>query len=278
MACTVGLTKTTKARSVINSPSDQSSRVAVVTGSSRGIGLAIAKKLARDGFSVVLNARSDSDELRRAQRHIQALSSAVVDRFACDISDLASHKNFVDAIFEKHNRVDCLVNNAGVSVLNRGDLLDVTPESYDYVHATNTRGAFFLTQLFARRMSEATHDVGFRTIINISSSNAEAASVERGEYCISKSGVSMMTKLFALRLASSGINVYEVMPGLIRTDMTAVVADVYDERLLKGFSPINRWGQPEDVAGTVSSLAGGLLPFTTGDCIKVDGGLLIPGY
>jgi len=258
--------------------SDISGRVAVVTGSSRGIGLATAKRLALDGFTVVLNARADSEELQCAQREIEALSSVEVDRLVCDVSDLASHENFVSAVFEKHGRVDCLVNNAGVSVLHRGDLLDVTPESYDFVNATNMRGAFFLTQLFARRMTEARHDNGLRTIINISSSNAEAASIERGEYCISKSGVSMMTKLFALRLASSRINVYEVMPGLIRTDMTAVAADSYDLRLVNGFSPINRWGQPEDVARTVSLLASGALAFTTGDRIKVDGGLLIPGY
>jgi NAD(P)-dependent dehydrogenase (short-subunit alcohol dehydrogenase family) len=261
-----------------DSAANEKGRVAVVTGSSRGIGLATAKRLALDGFTVVLNARADSEELQCAQREIEALSSVEVDRFVCDISDLASHENFVNAVFEKHGRVDCLVNNAGVSVLHRGDLMDVTPESYDFVHATNIRGAFFLTQLFARRMMDSPCDSGLRTIINISSSNAEAASIERGEYCISKSGVSMMTKLFALRLAGSGINVYEVMPGLIRTDMTAVMADVYEKRLGKGFSPINRWGQPEDVADTVTLLASGALPFTTGDCIKVDGGLLIPGY
>jgi NAD(P)-dependent dehydrogenase (short-subunit alcohol dehydrogenase family) len=172
-------------------------------------------------------------------------------------------------------RLDCLVNNAGVGVLSRGDLLEVSVESYDRCLAINLRGSFFLTQEVARRMLTVPPPAGapHRSIITITSVNAEIASTDRGEYCISKAGASMLTRLFALRLAADGIGVYEVRPGVIRTPMTAPVAGRYEQRIRDGLSPIARWGEPEDVGRAVATLACGRLPFSVGQVVYVDGGL-----
>ncbi len=249
---------------------------AFITGSSRGIGRGIALRLAQAGFNIVLHCRTMSDDLLETENHLRK-SGADVRTLAFDISDIACHEDMAEAVFAKFGGVDCLVNNAGVSVLKRADLLDVSPESFDQQVAVNMRGTFFMTQAFARRMLGATTE-HFRSIIVISSSNAVAAAVERGEYCMAKSSLSMMVKLFALRLAEAGINVYEVRPGLIRTAMTAPVADKYDAMLAEGFSPINRWGEPDDVGRAVAMLGRGEMHFTTGDALHVDGGLLISRY
>jgi NAD(P)-dependent dehydrogenase (short-subunit alcohol dehydrogenase family) len=249
---------------------------ALVTGSSRGIGLGIAKSLARQGFNIILNAPRESEALRKAEKEMLALE-VKVKTIILDISDIAKHQCFVDQVYAAFGGLNCLVNNAGVSVQSRGDLLDITPESFDEQIDVNLRGTFFLSQVFAKKMLEQ-DEAGFRSIITISSSNAVAASIERGEYCMAKSALSMMNKLFALRLAPKGINCYELRPGLIETDMTKVAKPKYDALLKEGFSPINRWGNPEDVGEAVAALATGSMRFSTGDIVHIDGGLLLQRY
>ena len=250
--------------------------VALVTGSSRGIGLAIAERLANSGFSIVINGRSRSPALMAAKSKLSDMGGRVMC-LPCDISDTRGHDAMLQAVISHFGRLDCLVNNAGISVKIRGDLLDVSEASFDEQIAVNLRAHFFLTQRIARWMSD-NPSAAYRSIVTISSSNAEAASITRGEYCISKSALSMMNKLFAIRLASEKIHVFEVRPGLIATDMTKPVRESYEDRLAAGFSPINRWGQPADVASVVEAIATGKLAFSTGEVFHVDGGLLISRY
>jgi NAD(P)-dependent dehydrogenase (short-subunit alcohol dehydrogenase family) len=196
------------------------------------------------------------------------------------IADLAGHGRLVEAAFGAFGTVDCLVNNAGIQVKVRGDLLDVTPESFDEVLAVNLRGTFFLTQAVAKRMLAERRSPGDppRSIVTISSANARLVSPNRAEYCLAKTGLAMLSQLFALRLAEADIACYEVRPGVIRTDMTAPVKDRYDARIAEGLTPIRRWGEAEDVGRTVAALARRLLPFNTGDAFHVDGGLHIKSF
>lgn len=247
---------------------------AVVTGGNRGIGRGIASALAGAGFDVVIVDRErDADT--------EATLAAIADAgrrgaFAgCDIADLAAHPAALDAAWAFLGRVDCLVNNAGVSVARRGDMLDVTPESFDRVLGVNLRGTFFLAQAAARRMVAEGAGAHPRSIVTISSSNAEIASPERAEYCVSKAGLAMMTRLLAVRLAGEGIMAYDVRPGLIHTDMTRAATAKYDRLIAEGMTPVPRWGEPDDVGRVVATLAQGGLPFVTGDAIHVDGGLHI---
>ncbi len=248
--------------------------VALVTGGRRGNGRGCALALAEAGFDLVLL------DLERDQDAEQTLAG-IAERgghgafLVVDVADLDAHARLVDDAFEAFGRLDCLVNNAGVGVRSRGDLLDVSVESYDRCLGINLRGPFFLTQEVARRMLAVPPAAGapHRAIVTITSVNAEIASIDRGEYCISKAGASMLTRLYALRLAGHGIGVYEVRPGVIRTPMTAPVAERYERRIQEGLSPIARWGEPEDVGRTVATLAAGGLPFTVGQVVYVDGGL-----
>lgn len=249
---------------------------AFVTGSSRGIGQGIATRLAEAGFNIVLHGRTESESLLETESRLKK-TGAAVRSLAFDISEIERHDEMAGAVYDHFGAVDCLVNNAGISVLRRGDLLEVSPESFDLQINVNMRGTFFLTQNFARRMI-GTQSSHFRSIVVISSSNAVAAAVERGEYCMAKTSLSMLVKLFALRLAEAGINVYEVRPGLIRTSMTAPVAGKYDAMLADGFSPINRWGEPDDVGRAVAMLGRGEMNFSSGEALHVDGGLLISRY
>ena len=251
--------------------------VALVTGAQRGIGRATAVALAKCGFDVAINDLKHESALDETARLVEAEGAAAA-AIGGDIADLDGHEALLDAVTDRFGRHDCLVNNAGVSVFNRGDLLEVSRESYDHCLNINTRGTFFLTQAFARRLVDAPPpDSGIhRSIVTITSANAEAASINRGEYCVSKAGLSMMVKLFALRLAEAGVGVYEIRPGVIETDMTAPVRADYSERIENGLTPIQRWGQPEDIARTVATMAQGLLPFTVGEAVHVDGGLLVP--
>lgn len=248
-------------------------RAAFVTGAGRGIGRGIALALAARGFSLVLNDLShsaDLDETAAAARDLGA-------RFALapgDIADLAGQTQLVEAAWSAFGRIDCLVNNAGISVARRGDMLETTPESFDRLVAVNLRGPFFLTQAVARKMLAAPVE-GFRSIVTVSSLNAEAASPDRAEYCISKIGLSMMSRLYALRLAGAGIHAYEIRPGVIRTGMTAVAREKYDRLFAEGFAPVARWGEPEDVGRAVALLADGGLAYSTGEVVHVDGGLSI---
>lgn len=252
------------------------SSVALVTGSSRGIGREIAIALAEKGFRVIVHGRTSSEALDKT---VQAIRSrdGIVEPVIFDLRNVSRGGPEVAEIFDKFGTIQCLVNNAGVSVKRRGDLLDIAEDSFDEQYHVNVRGAFFLTQGVARRMLSQDKSL-FHSIINITSSNAVAASIERGEYCMAKSSLSMMSKLLSVRLASEGINVYEVRPGLIRTDMTRLAAEMYDRKIAQGFSPINRWGEPGDVAEAIVPLAQGAFRFATGDIFHIDGGLVLTRY
>jgi NAD(P)-dependent dehydrogenase (short-subunit alcohol dehydrogenase family) len=246
---------------------------ALVTGAGRGIGRAIAVALARDGFNVVVNDLPQSQELDETVSEIaRAGGKAVAVR--ADIGDLAGLETLAASAWDAFGGLDCLVNNAGISVAKRGDMLEATPESFDRLIGINLRGPFFLTQAVSRRMI-AQPAQSFRCIVTISSINVEFVSTERAEYCISKTGLAMMTQLYAVRLAEAGINVYEVRPGVIRTQMTAVARERYDRLFGEGLTPIARWGEPEDIGAAVSGLASGAFPYSTGEVIRVDGGLAI---
>ncbi len=249
---------------------------ALVTGGRRGIGKAIALALARDGFDIVLNDMSASPELDAVVDEIEGLERKCGVAIG-DISKVELHDFMLDEA-ERTGPLTTLINNAGVSVLNRGDLLDVTIDSYDVCNDVNTRGTFFLSQAFAKRLLTRNRSAVHHSIINISSANAIAVSIARGEYCVSKAGLSMVTKLFAARLANEGIGVYEIRPGFIETEMVRPVKAKYDRLIDEGLTAISRFGQPEDVAKVASTMAQGLLPYTVGEAISVDGGLLTVRY
>lgn len=248
-------------------------RCALITGSSRGIGKAIAIALAKEGINVLLNGVRESADARET---VALCAKEGVDAvfFPADIADSAARHALVEEARKNFGRLDILVNNAGIAPPKRADLLEMTEQSFDRVLAVNLKGPFFLTQLVATWMIEQKkeHPERAMTIINISSISAYTVSLDRGEYCISKAGMSMMTKLFAVRLAPFGINVYEIRPGIIATDMTAPVKSKYDRLIEEGLYPIRRWGQPEDVAKAVVGLVKGWIPFSTGEVINVDGG------
>ena len=251
-------------------------QAALVTGGRRGIGRAIALALAEAGFDVAVADVVASEELSSVAAEIGAKgrkSAAIV----ADIGDIAAHGRLLDDAEAALGPLTTLVNNAGVSVLSRGDLLDVTAESYDRCLAVNTRGTFFLTQAFARRVLQAPSS-SHRSIVTISSANAVAPSIARGEYCISKAGAAMVTKLFAARLSDEGIGVYEIQPGFIETDMTAPSKAKYDALIDGGLTVIRRFGTPAEVARIALTLAQGLLPYTSGQVIQADGGLLSVRY
>jgi NAD(P)-dependent dehydrogenase (short-subunit alcohol dehydrogenase family) len=247
--------------------------VAIVTGARRGIGAAIAASLARNGFDVAITdiAEDSADATLTA-----ILAGGGQARFVrSDIADVTDHPRVLDDVIGWRGRIDCLVNNAGISAPKRGDLLELTPPAFDHVLGVNLRGTFFFTQAVAQRMVAASA-AGPRSIITVSSVNAELASPERGEYSISKAGLAMLTKLFALRLAADGISVFEVRPGVIRTAMTQVVAEKYERRIADGLVPMGRWGTPQDVGEAVAGLASARFAFSTGSVLHVDGGLAVP--
>ena len=253
--------------------------IGFVTGARRGIGRGIAYALADAGFDVVVNDLVDDAATRETLSGVGAKGrrAAFVQG---SIADLPAHAKLVAAAFSAFGTVDCLVNNAGIQVKVRGDLLDVMPESFDEVLAVNLRGTFFLTQAVAKRMLAERRSAGDppRSIVTISSANARLVSLNRAEYCFAKTGLAMLSQLFALRLAAADIACYEVRPGVIRTDMTAVAKDRYDKLIAEGLTPIRRWGEPEDVGKTVAALAQRSLPFNTGDAFHVDGGLHIKAF
>lgn len=247
--------------------------VALVTGASRGIGRAIAVRLAQDGYAVVVNYHSN---LAAAEEVVAQIAAGGGQASACqaDIGVAADRQRLVEKTVGAFGRIDLLVNNAGITSVGRKDLLEATEESWDTVFATNLKGPFFLAQLAARHMIAAMSG-GKQvrgTIVNVSSISAYAVSTNRADYCMAKAAMQMMTWLLADRLAEHQINVYEVCPGVIASDMTAPVKEKYDRLIAEGMSPIRRWGQPEDVAAAVAMLASGQLPFSTGERINVDGG------
>ncbi len=253
---------------------------AIVTGASRGIGKAIASELASLGYDLVINyydftsaGEPDDTIAGQTQKEIKALGSQCFI-LRGDISNAQDRKNLVEFAKSKFGKCNMLVNNAGVAPLKRVDLLEATEASYDRVMSINLKGPYFLTQLVANWMIEqkkANSDQDFR-IVNTGSMSAYTSSPARGEYCVSKAGVSMMTMLYADRLAEFGIGVFEIRPGIIQTDMTSVVKDKYDKLIAEGLTPIKRWGQPEDIGKVVGAIAEGRLDFSTGQVINVDGG------
>ena len=256
--------------------------VALITGASRGIGRGIALALARIGYDLVVNYASN---LTAAQQTVADCVSAArsagntvrAEICQADIASSDDRRRLVQFTKEKLGQLDLLVNNAGVAPEVRADILEASEESFDRLIAINVKGPYFLTQLAANWMIEQRRTgvpgVPFHPkIITISSISAYAASVNRGDYCVSKAALAMLTPLFAARLAEHGIGVYEIRPGLIRTDMTGPAKEKYDKLIDEGLTPIKRWGTPEDVGKAVAAIAQDLLPFSTGEVINVDGG------
>jgi 3-oxoacyl-[acyl-carrier protein] reductase len=246
--------------------------VALVTGASRGIGRGIAEALAGAGHDVVVNYVADAGAAADVARALEAAGARAVTVRA-DVADTTDRQRLVDEAYAAFGRIDLLVNNAGVAPTVRADLLEAGEESFDRVLGINLKGPYFLTQLVARRMIEQPPGGTAAKIVIVSSISAYAASVNRGDYCLAKAGLAMMTTLYAARLAEHGINVYEIRPGVIATDMTAAVKERYDRLIVdEGLTPIRRWGRPDDVGRAVVAVATDLLPFSTGQVIDVDGG------
>ena len=252
-------------------------QVALVTGGTRGIGLGVARALAREGWDLALcGVRREADvtevleELRR--------SGAAVQYCAADVARPDDRTRLVDTVRAQFGAVNALVNNAGRAPRLRADLLETTEENFEDLVRTNLQGPYFLTQAIARDQLERRRaDPAFSaSIVFITSVSAEMASVNRGEYCVSKAGLSMAARLYAARLAEHGIPVFEVRPGIIATDMTAAVHETYDRRIADGLVPARRWGESDDVGRVVAALVRGDLPYATGTVIHVDGGLSVP--
>jgi 3-oxoacyl-[acyl-carrier protein] reductase len=249
-------------------------RVALVTGGRRGIGLSVAERLAADGFDVAITGTRDDDAAQAAVARLKSAGAAAV-YVAGDVAAVSNHARVLDAAESALGPISVLVSNAGIAPPRRLDLLETTEENFDAVLGVNLRGAFFLAQAVAKRMLTRGEQNAGRTLIFISSCSAEMVSLNRIEYCISKAGLAMAVEGFAMRLAAEGIAVFEVRPGIIRTDMTAGVVQKYDALIAEGLVPAKRWGEPADVAAAVSALATGELNFSTGTVLHVDGGLTV---
>jgi 3-oxoacyl-[acyl-carrier protein] reductase len=252
-------------------------RTALITGGTRGIGLGIAKRLARDGWNLVLcGTRPEADVFETLSALRQGGARVTYD--AVDVSSREARARFAQAIASRYGALHAIVNNAGRAPRLRADILDAQEESFEELIRTNLQGPYFLTQSLARdQVKRRNADPSFAAaIVFITSVSAELASINRGDYCVSKAGLSMAARLFALRLAPHGIPVYEVRPGIIDTDMTAPVREVYDRRIADGLVPERRWGLPEDVGRIVAALLRGDAPYATGSVITVDGGLSLP--
>ena len=248
-------------------------KLAVITGACRGIGRGIALELARGGYDIAV---ADISECEETIDGIQSLGAGAMF-VKCDISDAGSRRSLVEECLKSYGKIDVLINNAGVAPKVRRDMLQTTEESMDFVLNINLKGTFFLTQLVANAMIKSIENKELKNpkIINIASISSYTSSTQRPEYCISKAGVSMITALFADRLAEYGIMVYEIRPGIILTDMTRVVKEKYDRMFEEGLLPTARWGLPEDIAKAVSALCGDGFLYSTGQVINVDGGFHI---
>lgn len=237
---------------------------AVVTGGNRGIGLAIVKRLVSSGYKCLVVARSETDEIK------ELINIGKADFFACDISDSVARDKLRSEL-EKQEKIDLLVNCAGVAPKIRKDMLEITEEEFDYVLNINQKGTFFVSQSVANIMKKQQDG----RIVFISSLSSYTASVERAQYCVSKASISMYTRLFAARMAEYGVGVFEISPGIIETDMTKCVKEKYETLIDGGLTPIKRMGQPDDVASAVEAAASGKLDFCTGTVINADGGFSV---
>jgi NAD(P)-dependent dehydrogenase (short-subunit alcohol dehydrogenase family) len=250
--------------------------VALVTGGSRGIGLGCAEALARAGFDLAINGMRPAEQVSETVGHLESLGAGVV---YCrgDIGSGADRSAILEDVRGRYGRLNVLVNNAGVAPKERRDILEASEASFAHVLHTNLQGPYFLTQAAANWMIEQRQaNASFNgCIINVGSISATVASLNRGEYCIAKAGMAMMTRLFAARLGEAGIPVYELRPGITRTDMTAGVTGKYDKLIAEGLTVTPRWGLPEDVGRAAAALARGDFPYSTGECIHIDGGLTL---
>ena len=249
----------------------ESRGVALVTGGTRGIGLGIARALAAEGWTLALCGVRPLDQVRETI----ASFDGSAEYFQCDVSSRADRERMVDAIGSRWGCVETLINNAGRAPRVRADILEAEEENFEWLLRTNLQGPYFLTQSIVRQML-ANESRPSRSVVFVTSVSAEMVSTMRGDYCVSKAGLAMTAQLFATRLAPTGIQVYEVRPGVIATDMTAPVREMYDQRIANGLIPEGRWGQPEDVGRVVAALVRGDAPYATGSVIHVDGGLTIP--
>ena len=253
------------------------SRVALVTGGTRGIGLGIARALAAGGFDLALCGVREEGEVASALEAVRAAGASAA-YFRADVGERADRARLVEGVRDRFSGLHVLVNNAGVAPRERADILEAGEESFERLLRVNLQGPYFLTQAVARFMLEQKRSdpAWSGCIVNVTSMSATVASTNRGEYCVSKAGLAMASRLWAVRLAGEGIPVYEVRPGIIRTDMTAAVAEKYDRLIGEGLIPQGRWGEPEDVGRVVAALARGDAPYSTGSVIDVDGGLALP--
>ena len=258
------------------SENTQTRPVALITGGSRGIGYGCAEALAKIGFDVAINGMRPEDQVSEVLEKLRGFGGRAL---YCqgDIGSSESRQAMIDAIRAEFGKLNVLVNNAGVAPKERKDILDASIDSYEYVMDTNLKGPYFLTQAAANWMIEQKKSSSdeFFSIINVGSISATVASVNRGEYCLSKAGIAMMTSLFAVRLGEHDIPVYELRPGVTKTDMTAGVSDKYDKLIEDGLCVTKRWGTPTDIGKAVSSLAQGSFPYSTGQAIYIDGGLTL---
>jgi NAD(P)-dependent dehydrogenase (short-subunit alcohol dehydrogenase family) len=247
--------------------------VALVTGGSRGIGRGICLELAQRGYALAINYAGNEEAARETQALLGDASETLLCR--ADVGDAGQREKMVDEVLARWGRIDVLVNNAAISSLGRRDILEAAEESWDRVLAVNLKGPFFLCQRVAQEMIKRLPNLVHPCLINLTSLSSYTVSVNRGDYCVSKAGLSMVTKLFAVRLAEYGIGVYEVCPGVIETDMTAGSHERYDQLIREGLTPLRRWGTPADIGKAVAALVRGEFAFSTGCVLPVDGGFHI---
>ncbi len=253
------------------------SKTALITGAGRGIGFGITEKLASEGFNIVICDIWPEADIAPKLTELEEKYQIQGLYCQCDVSDSKGREAMLKKIIAKFGALNILVNNAGVAPKVRADIMDMTEESYDRVMSINLKGPYFLTQLVAKHMAEIkTSNPEFSgCIINIGSVSADTASVSRGEYCLSKAGITMATKLWAARLGEYDIPVYEIRPGVIKTDMTSTVTEKYDKLIAEGLTIQSRWGYPEDIAKAAAMLARGDLAYSTGQIINIDGGMQV---
>ncbi|MCW5708441.1 3-ketoacyl-ACP reductase [Shinella sp.] len=249
--------------------------VAIVTGGRRGIGFGIARALAAEGFDIAITGIGGSDAATDTMLADLATFGARAIYLKADLADLSGHAATVAAVEDQLGAIGCLVNNAGIASVVRGDFLDLAPENFDAIVATNLRGTVFFTQAVLRAMLCSNEPAGPRSIINITSVSAGLTSPERLDYCMTKAGLAAFSQGLALRLAETGISVFEIRPGIIRSDMTAGVSTKYDTLIGDGLVPMKRWGEPDDIGAAAAALATGKFAFATGSVINLDGGLSI---